>query len=59
MIDNPSDFWLLQQEDDEVLDYRQAVERFQGGRQTVEKGGDHSFVDFDRYPEKIIEFLQL
>ncbi|CAH0541344.1 esterase YqiA [Vibrio marisflavi] len=59
VIDNPSDFWLLQQEDDEVLDYRQAVERFQGGRQTVEKGGDHSFVDFDRYPEKIIEFLQL
>ncbi|KHT45414.1 esterase YqiA [Vibrio sinaloensis] len=55
----PSDFWLLQQEEDEVLDYRQAVSKFVGAKQTVESGGDHSFVDFERYPEKIIKFLQL
>ncbi len=58
-IRDPSDFWLLQQEDDEVLDYRQAVSKFVGAKQTVESGGDHSFVDFERYPEKIIKFLQL
>lgn len=58
-ISKPSDFWLLQQTEDEVLDYRQAVAKFQGAKQTVEEGGDHSFVDFERYPQKIIEFLAL
>ena len=58
-ISVPSDFWLLQQTEDEVLDYRQAVAKFQGAKQTVEEGGDHSFVDFERYPQKIIEFLAL
>lgn len=58
-IASPSDFWLLQQVEDEVLDYRQAVAHFSGARQAVEEGGDHSFVDFERYPAQIIEFLQL
>lgn len=55
----PSDFWLLQQTKDEVLDYRQAVEKYQGATQTVEEGGDHSFVDFERYPQQIVTFLNL
>lgn len=59
IIRDAADFWLLQQEEDEVLDYRQAVSKFAGAKQTVESGGDHSFVDFERYPEKIINFLQL
>lgn len=58
-VATPSDFWLLQQTEDEVLDYKQAVEHFCGAKQTVEQGGDHSFVDFERYPAQIIEFLQL
>ena len=58
-IAEPSDFWLLQQMEDEVLDYRQAVAKYQGAKQTVEQGGDHSFVDFERYPQQIIEFLAL
>jgi len=58
-ITKPSDFWLLQQTEDEVLDYRQAVEKYQGATQTVEEGGDHSFVDFERYPQQIITFLNL
>ncbi|MDA0152615.1 esterase YqiA [Vibrio sp. Makdt] len=58
-VAKPSDFWLLQQTEDEVLDYRQAVEKYQGATQTVEEGGDHSFVDFERYPQQIITFLQL
>ena len=55
----PSQFWLLQQEEDEVLDYRQAVEKLSLSKQTVEEGGDHSFVGFERYSEQLIEFLKL
>ncbi|MEL7291590.1 MAG: esterase YqiA [Pseudomonadota bacterium] len=58
-LQRPQDFWLLQQTGDEVLDYRQAVSHFSGSQQTVEQGGDHSFVDFERYPEQIIRFLEL
>ncbi|WP_281630021.1 esterase YqiA [Vibrio sp. St2] len=59
IIKQAKDFWLLQQTEDEVLDYRQAVDKFSGAKQTVEEGGDHSFVNFERYPQQIIEFLQL
>ncbi len=58
-IASPNAFWLLQQTEDEVLDYRQAVDKFAEAKQTVEQGGDHSFVGFERYPAKIIEFLEL
>ncbi len=56
---SPQSFWLLQQTEDEVLDYRQAVSKFAQAKQTIEQGGDHSFVGFERYPAKIIEFLEL
>ncbi len=58
-ITSPESFWLLQQTDDEVLDFRQAVDKFVEAKQTVEQGGDHSFVGFERYPAEIIKFLEL
>ncbi|MBW3697154.1 esterase YqiA [Vibrio sp. T187] len=58
-LSNPQDFWLLQQTEDEVLDYHQAVDKYQNSKQTIEQGGDHSFVDFERYPQQILSFLEL
>jgi predicted esterase YcpF (UPF0227 family) len=56
---DPKQFWLLQQMGDEVLDYRQAVAKYAESKQTVEPNGDHSFVDFERFPADVIQFLNL
>ncbi len=56
-VNEPKKVWCLQQEGDEVLDYRQAVEHYKESKLTLEPGGDHSFVGFDRYLNKIVEFL--
>lgn len=56
---SPQDFWVLLQTDDEVLDYNQAVSKYAKSKLTLEQGGDHSFINFERYPQQIIEFLQL
>lgn len=44
---------------DEVLDYRQAVGKYAGARQTVIEGGDDSFRSFPRFIDSIIEFAGL
>lgn len=55
---HPENYWLLAQTGDEVLDYRNAVEFYQGARQTIEPGGDHQFQHFDRHLPALIKFLQ-
>ncbi|GAA5176850.1 hypothetical protein GCM10025771_12830 [Niveibacterium umoris] len=52
----PQRFWLLAEEDDEVLDTRVAVARFAGARQTVLPGGDHSFTRWHDYIDAIIAY---
>ncbi|WP_232053801.1 YqiA/YcfP family alpha/beta fold hydrolase [Microbulbifer sp. GL-2] len=52
-----SRYWLLAQRGDETLDYRDAQRFYQGQRQTIEDGGDHSFQGFVRYCDPIVEFL--
>lgn len=54
-----SKVWLLQQEKDEVLDYRQALDMYQGCKISFELGGNHSFVGFDRYLPEIVTFFEL
>lgn len=58
-INMPEQVWLLQQEKDEVLDYREALHRYKDCKITFELGGDHSFVGFDRFPAQIVEFFDL
>jgi len=50
-------FWILLQQGDETLDYRQALSCYNGARITVEPLGDHSFVGFNRYLNSIVGFL--
>jgi uncharacterized protein len=56
---DPSRYWLLAEEGDETLDYRQAVARYAGARQTVLPGGDHSFTRWDDYLDDILAFAGL
>ncbi|MFT7223588.1 MAG: putative esterase YcpF (UPF0227 family) [Cellvibrionaceae bacterium] len=50
-------YWLLLQTGDETLDYRLAVEKYQGCRQTVEIGGNHAFQHLERHLDATIRFL--
>jgi uncharacterized protein len=52
-----SNYWLLVQMGDEALDYRDAVKKYAGCKQTVEAGGDHSFQGFDRFFEEAMIFF--
>ncbi|MFA4968474.1 MAG: YqiA/YcfP family alpha/beta fold hydrolase [Sulfuritalea sp.] len=59
VLSKPERFWLLVEEGDETLDYRNAVSRYAGARQTVLPGGDHSFTRWGDYLDPIIEFAGL
>ena len=58
-ITRPERYWLLAETGDEVLDYRHAVARYAGARQTVLEGGDHSFTRWDAYLDPILRFAGL
>ena len=52
-VEHADRYWLLVETGDEVLDYKLAVEKYQGARQTVLAGGDHSFTRWTAYLEEI------
>ena len=56
---DPARYWLLVEEGDATLDYRQAVVRYAGARQTVLPGGDHSFTRWEDYLDGILAFAGL
>lgn len=58
-ITRPERFWLMVETGDEVLDYRHAVEKYAGARQTVLEGGDHGFSHWNDYLDEVIGFAGL
>lgn len=56
-VGRPRNYWLLVQTGDETLDYRDAVKKYLGCKQTVEEGGDHAFQGFERYLEQGLAWL--
>lgn len=59
VLAKPERFWLLVEQGDETLDYRHAVRRYLGARQTVLAGGDHSFTRWNDVLDPIIDFADL
>ncbi|MBE0619453.1 MAG: esterase [Burkholderiales bacterium] len=55
----PQRYLLLLETGDEVLDYRQAVEKYKGARQIVIEGGDHSLKSFPEHIPLILEYAGL
>ena len=58
-ITRPERYWLLLETGDEVLDYRHAVARYAGARQTVHPGGNHGFSRWDDYLDAVLAFAGL
>jgi predicted esterase YcpF (UPF0227 family) len=56
VLAKPQRFWLLVEEADETLDYRHAVARYAGARQTVLPDGNHSFTRWNDYLDPIIDY---
>jgi predicted esterase YcpF (UPF0227 family) len=56
ILSKPERFWLIVENGDEILDYREAVSRYAGARQTVIEGGDHSLRHFPDLLEAMVEF---
>ena len=59
VLARPESYWLLVEEGDEVLDYRDAVAKYAGARQTVLPGGDHSFTRWGDYLDDVLRFAGL
>ena len=54
----PERYLLLVETGDEVLDYRQAVDRYRGCRQIIVPGGDHGLSDFGRHVDAVLRFAR-
>ena len=52
----PERYFLIARTGDEVLDYRDAVEKYRGAKQLVLEGGDHGFGDFEEHLDAVLAF---
>lgn len=58
-ITRPERYWLMVETGDEILDYRHAVARYAGCRQSIHAGGDHGFSHWDAHLGGILAFAGL
>jgi len=56
-VKGSKDFLVMLQNGDELLDYKEAVEKYDGCQILVEEGGSHSFDGIERHFETIREFF--
>lgn len=56
-LNNRDNYWVMLQTGDETLDYRLAVEKYQGCKFLVEEGGSHTFEGYQNWIPQIVEFL--
>jgi predicted esterase YcpF (UPF0227 family) len=50
-------FMLMVQKGDELLDYKDALQKYEGAKQIVQEGGNHGFEGIESHFETIREFL--
>ncbi len=50
-------YQVMVQTGDEVLDYRQALDKYQGCEVIVQQGGDHSFIDYEKMLPQISKYF--
>ncbi len=55
-ITRPERYYLMVTTGDEVLDYREAVEKYIGARQLVVEGSDHGFAEFAQHLDSVLAF---
>jgi predicted esterase YcpF (UPF0227 family) len=53
---DPERYLLLLETGDEVLDYREAVHKYEGARMVVREGGDHMLQSFPEHIPRILAF---
>lgn len=56
---DPERYLLLVETGDEVLDWREAVRRYEGARMVIRQGGDHSLQSFPEQIGRILAFAGL
>jgi predicted esterase YcpF (UPF0227 family) len=56
-LTNQNNFMLLLQKGDEVLNYKEAADRFSKATLIVEEGGDHSFKGIEKHFQRINSFF--
>lgn len=57
-IKNQDNFMVLLQKEDEVLDYKEAIEKLPNANLYVEEGGNHTFEHIENYFDKIKDFFE-
>ena len=56
---DPERYLLLLETGDEVLDYREAVSKYEGARMVIRQGGDHMLQSFPQHLPRMLAFAGL